>query len=150
MNCITVRKLLNEYVENNLTNDVMSAMSLHILECKECATEEKLLRLLVSALHSMPRRSASQSFTEVVMASLPELDENLSEESLSKADSDERSVLSVIAYRSGAKPTWDLVRGFTRSMGFVKYVPRPTIKLRIGEERTRSLTKMPFAFGFRW
>lgn len=150
MNCVTIRKLLNEYVEDNLTGDVRNIISRHILECKECSAEEKTLRLLVSALHSMPRRSVPQNFTHIVMSNLPETDEYSSEKTLSKNISDEQGILSLIAYRSGAKPAWDAVKVFTHSIGFVKYMPRPTVKIRIGKERTRSLTKVPFAFGFRW
>jgi hypothetical protein len=31
-----------------------------------------------------------------------------------------------------------------------RYIPRPTVRLRIGKDRSRSLTKLPLALGFRW
>jgi len=78
-------------------------------------------------------------------------------EELSKLDdvpatisTEKARLLSRLASKSGLQPAWIGMRMTARSVGFIKYVPRPTVRLRIGEDRSRSLTKFPLALGFRW
>jgi hypothetical protein len=51
---------------------------------------------------------------------------------------------------TGLLPTWFGIRMMTRSVQAAKYIPRPTMRLRTGKARSRSLTKLPLALGFRW
>ncbi len=141
MDCITVCKLLNEYIEDNLTDSVSQALSEHLQKCEQCAAEERLLRGLAAALRSLPQRSAPPDFTMEIMAALAQSDDVSAEAS---------GVLSTLVSRSGLGPAWIGMKMVARSVKFAEYMPRPTVRLRIGDSRSRSLTKLPLALGFRW
>lgn len=145
MDCSTVYNLLNEYVENRLSDSVSQTMSEHLQGCKKCAAEERLLRALATTLHSLPQRSAPAGFTDDIMESLRQIDEAFADEQVEDA-----GLLSSIASASGLRSMWIGAKMMTQSANVVRYVPRPTMRLRIGDKRTRSLTKLPLAFGFRW
>ena len=145
MNCENVRKLLNEYIENNLTDAVSQSLSEHLQECERCAMEEGILRTLLTTLRSLPQKLAPADFTDHVMEELSKLDDVPATVSTEKA-----GLISRLASKSGLQPAWIGMRMTARSVGFIKYVPRPTVRLRIGEDRNRSLTKLPLALGFRW
>ncbi len=140
MKCSTVHKLLNEYVENNLDDSVSRSLSEHIEKCGQCAAEEHLLRSLTSTLRSLPQRSAPLNFTDGVMETLLQADE----------PEEEVGLLSSVISATGLLPTLFGIRMMTRSVQAAKYIPRPTVRLRMGETRSRSLTKLPLALGFRW
>ena len=145
MNCTTVRQLLSEYIENNLTDSAFESVSRHLQECKRCAAEEHLLRTLAATLHSLPRMPASLGFTGEVMERLPHLGDMPA-----AGSTEEAGLLSTLASASGLQPMWIGVRMMTRSMRFARYMPRPTVRLRVGDDRSQSLTKLPLAVGFRW
>jgi len=145
LNCSAVCDLLAEYIEGNLTNNVSQTLSEHLQGCKACATEESLLRSLSETLHSLPQKSAPVHFTEGVMKSLLEAETVSEEEALART-----SILSSVISATGLWPTWFGMKMAARSAKVVTYVPRPTAKLRIGEARSRSLTKLPLALGLRW
>ena len=140
MKCSTVHKLLNEYVENSLDDSVSRSLSEHIGKCRQCAAEENLLRSLTAALHSLPQRTAPLNFTDGVMESLSQAGEI----------EEEIGLLSSVVSATGLLPTWFGIRMMTRSVQAAKYIPRPTVRLRTGKARSRSLTKLPLALGFRW
>ena len=145
MNCTTAHQLLNEYIQNNLTDSVSESVSRHLQECKQCAAEEHLLRTLTATLHSLPRRPVPPGFTDGVMERLPYPGD------MPKAESTEDTgILSTLASVSGLQPAWVGVRMMSRSMRFARYIPRPTVRLRIGDDRYQSLTKLPLALSFRW
>lgn len=145
VDCTTVRQLLNEYIEDNLTDSVSESLSRHLQECKRCEAEEHLVRTLTATLHSLPRRPVPPGFTDEVMGRLTHLGEMPTTESAEDA-----GILSTLASASGLQPTWVGVRMISRSVRFAKYIPRPTVRLRIGDDRSQSLTKLPLALGFRW
>ncbi len=145
MNCSNVRELLAEYVEDNLTDSVSRSLSEHLQECRSCAVEERLLRSLSEALHSLPQKLAPMSFTDEVMKSL------LEAETVSEAEPAAKTgILSSVISATGLRPTWFGVKMAVRSTKVIRYVPQPTVKLRTGKARSRSLTKLPLALGFRW
>ena len=155
MNCATVRQLLNEYVENNLTHSASQLLSEHLQQCRQCAAEEDLLRTLAATLRSLPQMRAPLDFTEDVMEKLSQLGgisatEPPVEHDVSLSSQEKAGLLSTLVSASGLRPTWIGVRMMARSVTFTKYVPRPTVKLRIGNARSQSLTKLPLALGFRW
>jgi len=145
LNCAEARQLLNEYVENTLTDSISQSLLEHLQECKQCAMEEGLLHTLVMTLRSLPRKSAPAGFTDQVMEKLSQPDDIPAIITTKKA-----GLLSRLASTSGLKPAGIGTKMAARSVGFVKYVPRPTVRLRVGDDRTRSVTKLPLAFGFRW
>ena len=140
MKCSTVHKLLNEYVENSLDDSISRSLSEHIRKCKQCAAEEHLLRSLTATLRSLPQRPASLNFTDGIMESLLQAGE----------PEEEVGLLSSVVSATGLLPTWFGMRMMARSVEAAKYIPRPTVRLRKGEARSRSLTKLPLALGFRW
>ena len=140
MKCSTVHELLNDYVENSLDDSVSRSLSEHIRKCRQCAAEENLLRSLTATLRSLPQRSAPLNFTDGVMENLLQADE----------PAEEVGLLSSVVSGTGLLPTWFGIRMMTRSVQAAKYIPRPTMRLRTGEARSRSLTKLPLALGFRW
>ncbi len=140
MKCSTVHELLNEHVENNLDDSVSRSLSEHIGKCGQCAAEEHLLRSLTATLHSLPQRSAPLNFTDGVMESLLQADE----------PEEEIGLLSSVVAATGLLPMWFAIRMMGRSVQAAKYIPRPTVRLKTGEARSRSLTKLPLALGFRW
>lgn len=141
MDCSIVRESLNEYVEGDLPDDVYQAVSEHLKKCIQCAIEESILRSLIKVLESLPQKSPSMDFTDKVMAGIS----NLGDETVEKA-----GLLSSIMSSSGLKSAWIGLKMMARSAKIVKYIPGPTVKLRTGEARTSSLTKLPMALGFRW
>ena len=145
MNCAEARQLLNEYVENSLTDSISQSLLEHLQECEQCAMEEGLLHTLVMTLRLLPQRSTPEGFTDQVMEKLSQPEDVLAIISSTRA-----GLLSRLASTSGLKPAWIGAKMTARSVGFVKYVPRPTVRLRVGDDRTRSLTKLPLVFGFRW
>ncbi len=145
MDCSSAHKLLAEYVEDNLTHSVSRSLSEHLQECRSCTVEERLLRSLSEALHSLPQKSAPMSFTDEVMKSLLETEIVSEEEPAAKA-----GILSSVISATGLRPAWFGVKMAARSTKVVRYVPQPTVKLRTGKARSRSLTKLPLALGFRW
>ena len=145
MNCSNVCELLAEYIEGDLTDSVSRSLSEHLQECKSCAVEERLARSLSETLHSLPQKSAPMSFTDEVMKSLLEAEPVSEKEPVARA-----GILSSVISATGLRPAWFGVRMAARSTKVVKYVPRPTVKLRTGGTRSRSLTKLPLALGFRW
>ena len=155
MKCTTVRGLLHEYVENNLSDSVSKSLSAHLQECEQCAAEEDLLRTLIVTLRSLPPKSAPLDFTEGVMEKLSQcvdLPATASRvEHSTKLFSLERiKGLSELISISGIQPTWFGVKMMIRSARFVKYMPGPILETRTGEERSKSLTKLPLALGLRW
>jgi len=145
VDCSIAHKLLVEYIEDNLTDSVSRTLSEHLQECKPCAVEERLLRSLSEALHSLPQKSAPMSFTDEVMKSLLEAETVSEEGAAAKA-----GILASTISATGLRPAWFGVKMAGRSARVVRYVPRPTVRLRTGKTRSRSLIKLPLALGFRW
>ena len=145
MNCAEVRQLLNEYVEKSLNDNDSRSLLEHLQECRQCAMEERVLHTLVMTLRSLPQKSAPAYFTDQVMEKLSQPDDMPA-----TIDTEEAGFLSRLASVSGLKSMWIGAKMTSRSVGFVKYMPRPTVKLRVGDNRAQSLTKLPLALGFRW
>jgi len=145
VNCSNVCELLAEYIEGDLTDSVSRSLSEHLQECRSCAVEESLARSLSEMLHSLPQKSASMSFTDEVMKSLLEAETVPAEEPAARS-----GILSSVISATGLRPAWFGVKMASRSAKVVRYMPKPKVRLRIGETRSRSLTKLPLALGFRW
>jgi hypothetical protein len=155
VNCATVHELLNEYVEGNLTSSVSQLLSEHLQKCRQCAAEECLLRKLAATLHSLPPKPAPPHFTEEVMEKVSHsgdvsVIEPLLERDAGLLSEGEVGLLSRVVSKSGLQSIWTGMRIVSYSVNFARYVPRPTVRLRTSEDRSRSLTKLPLALGLRW
>jgi hypothetical protein len=154
--CEKVIQLLDEYVEGNLADTVAQQLSEHIEKCGKCSAEEVFLRSMMEILCSLPDRSASQDFADAVMDKLSWLESNsASDESkiyiTDPGSLQEDGLLSELISRSGVKPVWIGIKMMIRPVKYTKYMmPRPTVKIRTGDARVKSLTKLPVALGFRW
>ena len=148
MKCEDIRELLDDYIEGKLAESKSNLVHEHILSCEKCANEKDRLYAIIASLSSMPRKSAPVNFVEQVMTNLPELDNIYAVQT--DDTKEEAGILATLASASGMKFAWIGTKKAIQSVSFVRYLPRPMLKIRLGASRKKSLTKSPFALGFRW
>ncbi|MBD3184661.1 hypothetical protein GF312_20440 [Candidatus Poribacteria bacterium] len=149
MDCRKVLSLMDEYLENKLPEEVSQEINLHTKECVNCMAEININRVLVSALSTLPDKKAPVRFADAVMNQvLTEYEESENNED-SESIMDRLTAFWVLTAQS-VKPSLTGVKMMTRSFSFTKYIPRPTFRIRWGDDRQESLTKLPLAVGFRW
>ena len=70
MRCRKIKKLLKQYIDNDLTSGEMQIVKGHLKECSTCRAELKSLSSIVKMIESLPEISPPPDFTEKVMSKI--------------------------------------------------------------------------------
>lgn len=69
--CDGCRENLQDYLDGTLDKNQSMHVFLHLRECSDCQTEHENLKVLFSALESLPDLPVPDNFDETVLASVP-------------------------------------------------------------------------------
>jgi len=151
MNCMETRKLLEAYVDNELSQNKKLAVAEHLAGCEDCSAEEAILRRIDSAFKLLDVKEAPDGFTESVLREISELSVDAPPEREQFILNRWSALLGVNQLWSGANIVFNFVKSMRRvvsgGLKFAKYLPSLELKLRTEGWKP---SRISLSVGIRW